>query len=299
MTSASRRDTAVDGVRWLDEAARAIDTRLHELLPLESVRPQKLHRAMRHSVLAGGKRIRPALVLAIAEGLGARREDALDAGCAVEFVHTYSLVHDDLPAMDDDELRRGRPTCHVVFGEATAILVGDALLTFAFEVLAGTPRAADAVRELAVGAGSLGMVGGQEIDMDPGARLHGEAGVEEVHRMKTAALMGASAALGAVAAGADAGTVGRARRFGTDLGLAFQAVDDVLDVTEDAATLGKTPGKDARLDRDSLVGTLGLDAARERAVELGRAASASLDAIGLAHPAAARAILERVLERRS
>lgn len=234
--------------------------------------PPQLAEAARYSLLGGGKRLRPTLVRLFTTSLGGEPDAAVPGAVAVEMVHTYSLIHDDLPCMDDDDLRRGRPTCHKVYGEAMAVLVGDALLTEAFAVLSRGPAPAEATRLLACAAGGAGMVGGQVLDM---SLLGSESGLEEVervHRAKTAELLAVACELGALAAGADVEQRGLARRFGLALGLGFQAVDDILDFTGDAATLGKTPGKDLELDRATSATVLGLEAARERAEAQARAA---------------------------
>jgi geranylgeranyl pyrophosphate synthase len=232
---------------------------------LERVAPSRgaLSDAMRYALLAPGKRLRPSLVLLVCEGLGAGADDASLPAVAVEMVHAYSLVHDDLPCMDDDEMRRGRPTCHVVYGEALALLAGDALLTAAFEVLARAP--AEVAREcsgvLARAAGAEGMVRGQVLDLTL-ARDVEASEIERMHSLKTGALIAASCELGAIAARADPARRTTAREFGRALGACFQAVDDVLDVTGDRSSLGKTPGKDAKLARPTLVAALGLEGAR-------------------------------------
>jgi geranylgeranyl pyrophosphate synthase len=234
---------------------------------------------MRYALLGGGKRLRPALARQVCLELGGDEDAAARPALALELVHTYSLVHDDLPAMDDDDLRRGRPTVHVAFDEATAILVGDALLTLAFEVLAGDEpqRAREHARVLARAAGARGMVGGQVLDLSleaDGARRRAvEAqpstlrALADMHRRKTAALFAAACEMGAIAAGRAELRPGSAA-FGEALGCLFQAVDDLLDVTGDAATLGKTPGKDAALERVTLVAALGLSGARRHAETL-------------------------------
>lgn len=289
--------------RWSDAALEATLTRCFADRDQGLFVPARLEEAMRYVILGGGKRLRPALVRLFAEELGGTADAATAPAVALELVHTYSLVHDDLPAMDDDDLRRGRPTCHVVFGEALGILVGDALQTLAFEELARLgPQGAELVLVLARAAGARGMVGGQVLDLlptsRPGAR-GGPDGIRAVHRAKTAALFAAAAEMGALVAAADADAVVRARRFGLNLGLAFQAVDDVLDVTGDAATLGKTPGKDAALERDTLVAALGLDGARREAAERAHEARAALAELGLAEGSLAFRLVEHLLERRS
>ncbi len=258
---------------WLSDCRAWCERELDRRLPSASTPPVRLHEAMRYALFGGGKRLRPALVRLVCRHLGGRDEDAALPAAAVELVHTYSLVHDDLPCMDDDDLRRGRPTCHTVFGEALAVLAGDALLTCAFELCAlARPEEARAfARSLARASGSLGMVGGQTFDLDGAPAEEAQDPrriVHRIHSMKTAALFAASAELGAIAAGAPPAQRAAAFAFGERLGLAFQAIDDVLDVTGDAATLGKTPGKDAALERSTLVAALGLEAAREEAARL-------------------------------
>jgi len=244
---------------WLADSGAWVEAGLDRFLPPADAQPARLHGAMRYALFGGGKRVRPALLRSVAVALGGSEDDALLPAAALECVHTYSLVHDDLPSMDDDDLRRGRPTCHVAFDEATAILAGDALLTLAFELVARVrppELAAELCRVLATAAGAAGMVGGQVIDLanarasDPSAAL---AAVADLHERKTASLFRAAAEMGALVAGADGRGRAGAAEFGRALGLAFQAVDDVLDETGDAATLGKTPGKDAALERQTLV----------------------------------------------
>jgi farnesyl diphosphate synthase len=255
--------------RWLEEGRAWVEPLLEDALPPEDETPARLHQAMRYALLGGGKRLRPALLRAVCLELGGKPAAAARPAVALELVHTYSLVHDDLPAMDDDELRRGRPTVHVAFDEATAILVGDALLTLAFEVLSADERGREHARILSGAAGSRGMVGGQVLDLsleleDAAQGERGLAALEDMHRRKTAALFRAACEMGALAAGREAERA-RCAAYGEAVGLLFQAVDDLLDATGDAATLGKTPGKDATLARPSLVQAVGLARARERA----------------------------------
>ena len=259
---------------WLLETGAWCESLLQAFSKGSDLGPHEIAEAMQYALLGGGKRIRPAVVKLVADAVRESADDgpttrALEAAAiAIECVHTYSLVHDDLPCMDDDDLRRGRPTTHKVYGEATAVLVGDALLTLAFETLAkGFPQAtaADAVLALARAAGPAGMVGGQALDLaSEGQALSADA-VRGIHDLKTAQLLAASAELGAIAGGASVELRATCRQFGHSLGLAFQAVDDVLDVTGDAATLGKTPGKDAEAQKGTLVAALGLDGARSEA----------------------------------
>ena len=240
---------------------------------------------MRYPVFAGGKRLRPVLVLAAAEACGGRREDALLPACAVEALHTYSLVHDDLPCMDDDDLRRGRPTTHRIFGEGMAVLAGDALLTEAFALLARAPAASrygagDYVGELARAAGSRWLIGGQVMDLEGEGKALGREELEKIHLAKTAALLTASLRLGAMTADADDGQMTALTDFGRNLGLAFQVIDDVLDITQDTATLGKTAGKDEASEKSTYPALLGLDGAREEARRLTAAALGALEPFG-------------------
>lgn len=254
---------------WLDAARMRTEGELHAWL--ESVKgwPDALHEATNYALLGGGKRLRPSLVRLFCEADGGDPQAAREPALAIEMIHTYSLVHDDLPCMDDDDLRRGRPTCHKVYGEAMAVLVGDALLTEAFGLLAQSEQhAVELVRVLASAAGSAGMVGGQVLDMTLLASEADADGVRAVHRAKTAALIGAACELGVICAGADDARRSGARAYGVALGLGFQAVDDVLDVVGDAGTLGKTPGKDEALERATSVAVLGLEGARAEAVRL-------------------------------
>ncbi len=265
--------------------AEAVEPALAEALSEDSV-PAPLAEAMRYAVLAGGKRLRPGLVLLAAEAVADRsawRADPVPAAVAVELVHCYSLVHDDLPAMDNDSLRRGRATCHVKFGEAMALLAGDALLTRAFEVLARTPPkavAAELVAELAAGAGPGGMIAGQVADMALCPVPAGEAGRRYIHMRKTAALIRAAVRMGALCAGADDDALRALSAFGESLGLAFQIADDLLDATKSAEVLGKTPGKDAEAGKRTYVTELPVEQARRRAEQLTADACKVLDSLG-------------------
>jgi len=253
-----------------------IEARLHRLLAADRAVPQRLRDAMGHSLFSGGKRLRPLLLLGAFEAWAgrcgaARRDSALDAGCAFEMMHTYSLIHDDLPAMDDDVLRRGRPTCHVAFDEATAILAGDGLQALAFTVISGCgPRAAELVSLLAAAAGPGGMVGGQLLDLDSEGVEPDAALVRRIHRNKTAVMIAAPLTAGALLGGADGETLSAVQAAGLKLGMAFQATDDVLDVMSTAAELGKTPGKDAVAGKVTRVSLEGLTKARSRARRYGR-----------------------------
>ncbi|MFT5289395.1 MAG: farnesyl diphosphate synthase [Planctomycetota bacterium] len=292
--------------RWLRESALWAEEALENFMPVAEEHPRPLYQAMRHALLAGGKRLRPAVVRAVCAGLGGTDESAVPAALAIELIHTYSLVHDDLPCMDDDDLRRGRPTVHVAYDEATAVLVGDALQALAFEALAGAdlPLGREGVIVLAQAAGADGMVGGQVLDLsleaadEENRRAATREAIGDMHLRKTAALFRASAELGALAAGASEVQRAQARRYGDLLGQAFQAVDDLLDVTGDATTLGKTPGKDAQLARPTLVAALGLEGARAEAQRLVGEAHDVASEMGIPASAPAQALLDFVLARR-
>lgn len=268
---------------FFEEDRRAVDAQLEKLLPAESMQPPSIHTAMRYSVFAGGKRIRPILCLETARIFGADVTPALFPGCAIEFIHAYSLIHDDLPALDNDDLRRGKPTCHKKFGEATAILAGDALLTLAFETISAAPVSAERrvamVTEIAASAGTVnGMVGGQVADLEAEGRPVGPEMLEYIHRSKTAALIRASITAGALCAGAPADDVARLRRFGETIGWAFQVTDDILDVTESSAALGKTAGKDIAQQKATYPAVFGLERSQQIAKELADSAIAELGA---------------------
>ena len=263
--------------------ARA-DAALADALPHEDAPPLELHRAMRYAVLGGGKRLRPVLVYATGNAFEVAPEALDSSACAVEIIHAYSLVHDDLPAMDDDDLRRGRPTCHVVFGEAMAILAGDALQALAFEVLADDPRLradprnqVEMLRTLAAACGAHGMAGGQAFDLAAVGKALTPAELERMHVYKTGALIRASVRLGALAAGCrDAAVLAALEHYGHAIGLAFQIRDDILDIEGDAATIGKTAGKDAADNKPTYPAILGMAGARAHLAEL---TGAALDAI--------------------
>lgn len=285
---------------WLAESKAWADIELDRALPAASLEPRRLHEAMRYAVFGGGKRLRPALVRLVGGHFGASDADCALPAAAIECLHTYSLVHDDLPCMDDDDLRRGRPTCHKVYGEALAVLAGDALLTHAFALLAATGEGAPhMVGCLARAAGSEGMVGGQVLDLALDAASSSRASVDRIHVLKTAALIGAACELGAIAARRGASERSAAREFGLALGRCFQAVDDILDVTGDAQTLGKTPGKDQRAMKPTLVAALGLEGARSEARRLADAARAHATALGARPGDLAHALVEELLVRRA
>ncbi len=252
-----------------------VERALDALLPSSDTLPMRLHEAMRYSVLGTGKRLRPVLVYATGEALGMPAKDLDGPACAVELIHAYSLVHDDLPAMDDDDLRRGQPTCHKAFDEATAVLVGDALQALAFRALAdhpgpATPQArVDMVRSLAIAAGSRGMAGGQAMDLAATGQPLDLAQLEDLHIHKTGALIRCSVMLAAHAAGdADTDTVERLDSYAKSIGLAFQIRDDILDVEGTTEAIGKTSGADARLEKATYPGLLGLQEARAHSREL-------------------------------
>jgi len=229
---------------YLKNLVETVNARLEVLLPPAKERPAKLHEAMRYSVFAGGKRLRPALCIAACEACGGTVVQALPAACALELLHTYTLIHDDLPAMDDDTLRRGQPTCHIQFDEATAILAGDALLTMAFEVLADQPHGGALTLELARAAGSRGVIGGQMEDIDAEGKTPDTNLVEYIHRNKTAALIRAACVMGGISAGTDQQTLEQLARYGENAGLAFQLADDLLDESATVEELGKDIGSD-------------------------------------------------------
>ncbi|AGA31490.1 polyprenyl synthetase family protein [Singulisphaera acidiphila] len=274
---------------FIEEARRQVDEALRRYLPASedagALCPPRLSEAMRYSVLGGGKRLRPILCLLAAEACGADPSAALPAACALELVHTYSLIHDDLPAMDDDDLRRGRPTCHKAFDEATAVLAGDGLLTLAFEILAQHVRPAEAavacVQALAEGAGPSGMVGGQMADLEAEGRNDPSLeALESIHRRKTGALLRASLRMGGLVAGADETSLHALNIYGGAVGLAFQIIDDLLDVQGDETKLGKRVGKDSGLGKWTYPGLLGIEGSRQRAKQLADEAVAALAPLG-------------------
>lgn len=288
---------------FFEEDRALVDAQLERLLPGDDVRPPSIHTAMRYSVFAGGKRIRPILCLEAARIFESEPWAALFPGCAIEFIHTYSLIHDDLPSLDNDDLRRGKPTCHKQFGEATAILAGDALLTLAFETVAATPVDADRrvamVTEISTAAGTVnGMVGGQVADLEAEGQRVGVETLEYIHRSKTAALIRASITAGAICAGANAEDVARLRRFGETIGWAFQVTDDILDVTESSTALGKTAGKDLAQEKATYPAVFGLERSQEIANELEKRAIAELAGCG-ARAERLREIAEFLVERRA
>lgn len=288
----------VAGARQLTDAA------LDRLLPAESVSPTKVHAAIRWSVLAGGKRFRPTLLLAVGETFGTAPELLTNTACALEMLHTYSLIHDDLPSMDDDDLRRGRATCHIRFGEATAILAGDALQTLAFKTVAEDEALSAAKRvlllaEITRASGTpQGMVAGQALDLEAESREVSPAELEQIHRLKTGALIIAAARCGAIIADASETELAAVTAYAAQLGLLFQISDDLLDVTATAEKLGKTPGKDVRSQKATYPGLYGVEATRKHLADAHQAACSSLAAIE-AETTLLRAIADFILERQA
>jgi farnesyl diphosphate synthase len=269
---------------FLVDCQERIEEILLENLPQIDRLPVELHQAMHYSVMAPGKRIRPLLVYAAGHALGASVDDLDEQACALEYIHAYSLIHDDLPAMDDDELRRGRPTCHVKFGEAMAILAGDALQSLAFETL-GRCKASDSktvrmISVLANASGSHGMAGGQAIDLASTGESLTIPELENLHILKTGALIRASVLLGAISASEDEEKINLLDHYAKCVGLAFQIVDDILDVTSDTETLGKTQGKDAAQEKTTYPSLLGLSESREKARQLCQDALKSIEVMG-------------------
>jgi len=293
-----------DFAAWSRAAQTRMESALHRLLPAESLAPQRLHAAMRYVALGGGKRVRPMLAFAAGEAAGADADRVEPAACAVELMHVYSLTHDDLPCMDDDDLRRGKPTCHVRFDEATALLVGDALQSLAFDVLARPLPGLDAATQLemlgllARASGSRGMAGGQAVDLDSTGKTLDLAELEFMHIHKTGALIQAAVLLGALSAGPLAADARAGlERYARCVGLAFQVMDDVLDAETDSATLGKTAGKDAAQGKATYLSLMSARAARAYAAELIADAEHAIEPFG----AAARRLSELarfIVERR-
>ena len=288
---------------WMRSELQAVEAALE--LHVRADAPADLGEAMRYGVLDGGKRLRPLLVLAAAQAVDGHREAALRAACAVELIHAYSLIHDDMPCMDNDVLRRGKPTVHVRYGEAAAMLAGDAMQALAFEVL--TPEddvvspalQARLVRLLSRAAGVQGMAGGQAIDLANVGRQLDEATLRDMHRRKTGALLQASVLMGAACGNTTPAAWQALEAYGAAIGLAFQVVDDILDVTQASETLGKTAGKDADANKPTYVSLLGLDGARARALALHEAAHAALRACELPGASALALLADRVVERQS
>ena len=298
-TTSRRAEAEAITIDYIAARRAEVEEALAKILPSAPGCPQVLHDAMAYSLLGGGKRLRPVLCLTSADAVGGDRTQAMPAACAIELIHTYSLIHDDLPAMDNDTMRRGRPTLHVVAGEGMAILAGDGLLTEAFHLMTREPRTEDpvvgarklrAIDVVAAAAGVLGMVGGQAVDLacvTPGSSGTlppplDAAGLKTMHAMKTGALIRASAVAGAIMGGATAAQISAIERAAAELGLAFQIVDDILDVEGASAALGKTAGKDAAAGKPTYPSLYGLERSRRMANECLERAEAALAAAGLA-----------------
>jgi geranylgeranyl diphosphate synthase type II len=277
----SKQSGSFDLQGYLESRTIHVNKALDQFLPADTARPVTLHKAMRYSLFAGGKRMRPALTLAAAEACGGRLEDALPAACAVECIHTYSLIHDDLPAMDNDDFRRGKPTNHKVYGEGIAILAGDALLTQAFEIIAQSKRRPRythqaLVLELARAAGSLQLIAGQVADLEGEGKAISAEQLKYIHERKTSALLCCSARLGGMSANCPPAQLAALTDFGYNVGLAFQIVDDILDITQTSAQLGKTAGKDTKAQKATYPSIVGLEKSRRLAKRLTERAFASL-----------------------
>jgi geranylgeranyl diphosphate synthase type II len=275
----------MDLKRYLAARQKEVDRALDQFLPKASTRPATIHKAMRYSLFAGGKRLRPILCLTAAEACGGKIETALPLACAVECIHTYSLIHDDLPSMDNDDFRRGRPTCHKIFGDGIAVLAGDALLTIAFEIVSRakpTSRYAMSIllREIAVAAGSQKLIAGQVADLEAEGHKTDRAQLRYIHENKTAAILTTTVRLGAMSANADAKKLSPITKFGRALGLAFQIIDDILDVTQTSEKLGKSAGKDVAAKKATYPAVIGLDESRSEAWRLTRQAHNALSIFG-------------------
>ena len=286
MTSVVNILAATDARGFFASCRALIDSQLDRLIPKESEPPERVHSAIRWSLFAGGKRFRPALLLATGQTFGASPDVLLRTACALELIHTYSLIHDDLPSMDNDELRRGRPTCHVKFDEATAILAGDGLQTLGFQTIAededlSAQLRVQVITEIARSAGTPdGMVAGQALDLDAESRAVSKPELESIHHRKTGALVRAAARCGAIIAGANDDELAAITEYATKLGLLFQITDDLLDVTATAEDLGKTPGKDARSRKATYPALYGIETTRVQLETVHRAACSALESIG-------------------
>lgn len=275
----------MDLKRYLVSRQKEVDRALDRFLPKASVWPATIHKAMRYSLFAGGKRLRPILCLAAAEACGGKTNAALPHACAVECIHTYSLIHDDLPSMDDDDLRRGRPTCHKVFGDGIAVLAGDALLTIAFEIATHAKAVSryelrDIFREITDAAGSRKLIAGQVADLEAEGRRINRGQLRAIHENKTAALLTTSIRLGAMSANATSKQLAAVTAFGRALGLAFQVIDDILDMTQTSEKLGKSAGKDLAAQKATYPAVIGLDKSRAEARRLTREAHRALESLG-------------------
>ena len=287
---------------YLVSRQKLIERALDRYLPKANTKPATLHRAMRYSLFAGGKRLRPILCLAAAEACGGKIGNALPLACAMECIHTYSLVHDDLPSMDDDDFRRGRPTCHKIFGDGIAILAGDALLTIAFEIVSNakpTSRYDTSIllREIAVAAGSQKLIAGQVADLEAEGKNVKRDQLQFIHENKTAAILRSSVRLGAMSANADARKLSAITRFGQRLGLAFQIIDDILDVTQTSEILGKSAGKDVAAKKATYPAVIGLEKSRTEARRLTRQAHNALSVFRARDAKPLHALANYLLER--
>lgn len=303
-TDSSKRQQSFDLQGFLTSRTTAVNKALDRFLPSEKTRPVTIHKAMRYSLFAGGKRMRPALCLAAAAACGGKETDAMPLACAVECIHTYSLVHDDLPAMDNDDYRRGKLTNHKVFGDGIAVLAGDALLTQAFEIAAqckGWPRYShqQIFRELAHAAGSLQLIAGQVADLEGEGKKTSAAQLKYIHERKTSALLCCSVRLGGMSANCTTGQLKALTDFGYNVGLAFQVIDDILDVTQTSEQLGKTAGKDTKAQKATYPSIVGLEKSREIAEELTDKAFAALSRIAgfKSEAVALEALAEFLLKR--
>ncbi len=288
--------------KYLRTRQKVIDRALDRYLPKTSTKPVTLHKAMRYSLFAGGKRLRPILCLAAAEACRGNVDTALPLACAVECIHTYSLVHDDLPSMDNDDFRRGRPTCHKVFGDGIAVLAGDALLTIAFEIVSNAKPAprydiSILLREIAVAAGSQKLIAGQVADLEAEGKRVKRDQLRFIHENKTAAMLKSSVRLGAMSANADARKLSAITQFGEQLGLAFQVIDDILDVTQTSEILGKSAGKDVAAKKATYPAVIGLEKSRAEARRLTRQAHDALSVFQDGDAEALHALANYLLER--
>src|SRR5213596_2752199 len=287
---------------YLRTHQRKIERALDRYLPKADAKPATLHRAMRYSLFAGGKRLRPILCLATAEACGGKIPNALPLACALECIHTYSLVHDDLPSMDDDDFRRGRPTCHKVFGDGVAVLAGDALLTVAFEIVSKARPAprydmATLLREIAIAAGSQKLIAGQVADLEAEGRKASREQLRYIHENKTAAILTTSVRLGAMSANAESKKLRAVTNFGRGLGLAFQIIDDILDVTQTSEMLGKSAGKDIAAKKATYPAVIGLEKSRVEARRLTRKAHDALSSFRSDDAEPLHALANYLLER--
>ena len=284
-TIANRLSLNVNIKAYLASRQKLIDRALDRYLPKEKTKPATIHKAMRYSLFAGGKRLRPILCLAAAEACGGKIDRAMPLACAMECIHTYSLVHDDLPSMDNDDFRRGRPTCHKVFGDGIAVLTGDALLTIAFEIVSRAKpttryKASTLLKEVAVAAGSEKLIAGQVADLEAEGKKTTRDELLYIHQNKTAAILTTTVRLGAMSANAHVQKLAAITNFGRALGLAFQVIDDILDVTQTSEKLGKSAGKDIAAQKATYPAVIGLEASRAEAGRLTRQAHSVLSIFG-------------------